>query len=66
MFAGHYGIAFGLKGANRQFRLVHLFLAVQFVDMLWALFVLLGIEEVWIVPVLMAGNSLDFVYYPYS
>ena len=66
MFAGHFGIAFGLKGANRQYRLVHLFLAVQFVDMLWALFVLLGIEEIRIVPGLMKGNSLDFVYYPYS
>lgn len=34
--------------------------------MLWALFVLLGIEEVRIVPGIMKGNSLDFVYFPYS
>ncbi|MCC7499264.1 MAG: hypothetical protein IT160_16905 [Bryobacterales bacterium] len=66
MFAGHYGVAFGLKGANRRLPLVYLFLAVQFVDILWALFVLLGIEQVRIVPGLMKGSSLDFVHYPYS
>lgn len=66
VFAGHYGVAFGLKAANRPIRLLHLFLAVQLADMIWAVLVLVGVERVRIVPGLMKGSSIDFVYFPYS
>jgi membrane-bound metal-dependent hydrolase YbcI (DUF457 family) len=39
---------------------------VQFVDILWAPFVLLGIEKVRIVPGFTATNPLDLYYMPYT
>ncbi len=66
MFIGHYGIALALKGADRSLPLGTLFLAVQFVDLLWALFVLVGIERFQIVPGATAANPFDFTFYPIS
>ena len=43
-----------------------LFLAVQFLDILWAPFILLGIEKVRIVPGFTASNPLDLYYMPYT
>jgi hypothetical protein len=43
-----------------------LFIAVQFVDILWAIFVLLGIEKVRIVPGITASSPLDLYYMPYT
>jgi len=43
-----------------------LFLAVQFLDVLWAPFVLLGIEKVRIVPGFTKTNPLDLYYMPYT
>ncbi len=64
MFIGHYGVALGLKRADKSISLGFLFLAVQAVDILWTIFVLLGIEKVEIAPGVTAANPLDFVYYP--
>jgi len=43
-----------------------LFIAVQLVDVFWAIFVLLGIEKVRIVPGITASNPLDLYYMPYT
>jgi len=43
-----------------------LFIAVQFIDVLWAIFVLLGIEKVRIVPGITASSPLDLYYMPYT
>jgi membrane-bound metal-dependent hydrolase YbcI (DUF457 family) len=40
--------------------------AAQFLDELWPILLLLGVEQVRIVPGLMATNPLNFVYYPFS
>ncbi|HXF48395.1 MAG TPA: hypothetical protein VNL73_03080 [Verrucomicrobiae bacterium] len=66
MFIGHYGVALGLKKADKGISLGLLFLAVQFVDILWTVLVLLGIEKVEISPGITAANPLDFVYYPFT
>ncbi len=66
MFIGHYGVALGLKKADKAISLGLLFLAVQAVDILWPIFVLLGVEKVAIVPGITAANPLDFVYYPFT
>jgi membrane-bound metal-dependent hydrolase YbcI (DUF457 family) len=66
MFIGHYGVALGLKKANKGISLGLLFLAVQAVDILWTVFVLLGIEKVEIAPGVTAANPLNFVYYPFT
>ena len=43
-----------------------LFLAVQFVDLLWALLVLFGIEQLQIVPGATAANPFDFTFFPFT
>ena len=66
MFVGHYGVSFAAKKVEQSIPLWVLFLAVQFLDVLWASFVLLGIEKVRIVPGITATNSLDLYYMPYT
>jgi hypothetical protein len=66
MFVGHYGPAFAAKALKKTIPLWLLFVAVQFVDVLWATFVLLGVEKVRIVPGITAANPLDLYYMPYS
>src|SRR5712664_805022 len=66
MFVGHYGVSFAAKRADPTIPLWVLFIAVQFLDVLWAPFVLLGIEKVRIVPGITASNPLDLYYMPYS
>ena len=66
MFVGHYGVSFAAKKVDRIIPLWVLFLAVQFLDVLWAPCVLLGIEKVRIVPGITASNPLDLYYMPYT
>lgn len=66
MFVGHYGVSFPAKKVEPSIPLWVLFLAVQFLDVLWAPFILLGIEKVRIVPGITASNPLDLYYMPYT
>jgi membrane-bound metal-dependent hydrolase YbcI (DUF457 family) len=66
MFVGHYGPSFAAKAWNKTLPLWVLFLAVQLVDVLWAIFVLLGVEKVRIVPGITKTNALDLYYMPYT
>src|SRR5215470_19351713 len=66
MFAGHYGVSFLVKTAEPKLPLWLLFLAAQFVDVLWAPFVLVGIEHYRVVPGITASLPLDLYYMPYS
>ncbi len=66
MFLGHYGIAFAAKRVAPRASLGALTFAAQFLDELWPILLLLGVEQVRIVPGLMAMSPLDFTYYPYS
>ncbi len=66
MFVGHYSVSFAGKAAQKTIPLWLLFLAVQFLDVLWGIFVLLGIEKVRIVPGFTASNALDLYYMPYT
>ncbi|HEX3534507.1 MAG TPA: hypothetical protein VHT23_09825 [Gemmatimonadaceae bacterium] len=66
MFIGHYGVAFAAKRATPGASLGALTFAAQFLDELWPILLLLGVEHVRIVPGLMAANPLDFTYYPFS
>lgn len=66
MFVGHYGVSFAASSSEKRLPLWLLFIAVQFVDVLWAIFVLLGIEKVRIVPGITASNALDLYYMPYT
>jgi hypothetical protein len=66
MFVGHYGVSFVAKRYDPSLPLWLLFLAVQLLDVLWAPFVLLGIEKVRIVPGITRSNPLDLYYMPYT
>jgi len=66
MFVGHYGVSFAAKRFTPQTSLSTLFLAVQFLDVLFSVFVLLGIEQLRIVPGFTAYNPYDLVFMPYS
>jgi hypothetical protein len=66
MFIGHYGPAFGGKAALRQIPLWVLFVAVQWMDVVWSILVMAGIEKVRVVPGLTEGSALDLYYMPYT
>jgi hypothetical protein len=66
MFIGHYGPSFAIKAIRPAIPLWLLFVAVQLVDVAWAVLVLLGIEKVRIVPGISASNPLDLYYMPYT
>jgi hypothetical protein len=66
VFVGHFGLALGGKSALPRVSLGTLFLSVQLADFLWPVLLLLDLEQVRIVPNLMAASQLDFVRYPIS
>jgi hypothetical protein len=66
MFVGHYGPSFAAKALKQSIPLWILFVAVQWVDVMWSVLVLLGIEKVRIVPGFTATNPLDLYYMPYT
>jgi len=66
MFIGHYGPGFAAKALDKKIPLWLLFLAVQLVDVMWAILVLLGVEKVRIVPGITVTNPLDLYYMPYT
>jgi len=66
VFIGHFGVGFGAKRFAPQVSLGTLFLAGQFVDLLWPVFLLIGIERAAIVPGVTAVTPIDFQHYPFS
>ncbi|HYT56259.1 MAG TPA: hypothetical protein VEQ38_16255 [Verrucomicrobiae bacterium] len=66
MFVGHYSVAFAAKSEENKIPLWVLFIAVQFLDYIWATLVLLGIEKVRVIKGFTAGSVLDSYFHPYS
>ena len=66
MFIGHFGVGLGAKKPAPRVSLGTLFLAAQFLDLLWPTFVLLGWEHVSIEPGNTVLTPLDFSYFPFS
>src|SRR5919112_1422767 len=66
MFLGHYGLAFAAKRAAPRASLGILTFAAQFLDELWPILLLAGLEQVRIVPGYMAASPLEFTSYPIS
>ena len=66
MFIGHLALGFAAKRAAPQVSLGTLFVAVQLVDMIWPIFVLLGLEHVRIDPGNTRLTPLDFYDYPWT
>lgn len=66
MFIGHYALAFGAKKIDKLPSLAIMFVAVQFLDLLWPILVIAGIETFEIEPGNTALTPLNFTSYPYS
>src|SRR5262245_46612194 len=66
MFVGHYGVSFAAKTAAARVPLWVWFIAVQWLDVIWSVLVLLGIEKVRIVPGFTEANPLDLYYMPFT
>lgn len=66
MFIGHYGVAAAAKSSRPFLSLGALFVAVQFLDLVFSVFVLAGIEKLRIVPGFTAYNPYDLYWMPYS
>ena len=66
MFVGHSSVAFAIKTDENRIPLWVLFIAVQFLDYIWATLVLLGIEKLRVIKGFTAGSMLDSYYHPYS
>lgn len=66
MFVGHYGVSFAARPAARSVPLWVWFVAVQWLDVVWSILVLLGIERLRITPGFTEANPLDLYYMPYT
>src|SRR6185295_19275628 len=66
VFLGHYGVAFAAKRLAPRTCAGWLLAAAQALDLIWPIFLLLGIEHVRVTPGLMAANPLDFYDYPWT
>lgn len=66
MFLGHWGVGLAAKRAAPTVSLGTLFLAAQFVDLVWPTFLLLGIESVTIAPGATRVTPLAFEHYPWT
>jgi hypothetical protein len=65
MLIGHYSAAFAAKRIEPRLPLWALLLAAQFVDIVWAVFILTGIEKANLDPGL-ASNPLVLYFMPYT
>lgn len=66
MFVGHFAAGFAAKRAAPRVNLGWLVAAGTLVDLLWTIFLLLGVEHARIVPGFTAANPLDLYDYPWS
>jgi hypothetical protein len=66
MFLGHFALAMSAKKIAPKTSLGTLVLSGQFADCLWPVLLLLGLEQVRIVPGITRVTPLDFISYPIS
>ena len=66
MFVGHYSVGFAVGTEQNKIPLWVLFVAVEFLDYIWATLVLLGIEKLRVIKGFTAGSMLDSYFHPYS
>jgi len=66
MFIGHFALGFAGKKINKVPSLGTMFIAVQWLDLLWPVLLLIGVEKVNIEPGYTVMTPLNFVSYPWS
>ncbi|MDN3015507.1 hypothetical protein PH210_04695 [Paenibacillus sp. BSR1-1] len=65
MFIGHYSVSYVLKRKDYGIPLWHLFLAAQLMDIVWSIFIFLGIEKA-DTKTGLPGSHIHLDYMPYS
>src|SRR5215831_18714928 len=66
MFVGHYGVSFAAKPLAVQVPLWIWFIATQWLDVVWSILVLMGVERMRVVPGFTEANAYDLYYMPYT
>lgn len=66
MFIGHFGVALAARRVSPKTSMGMLIFAAQFLDLLWPVLLLLGLEHVEIVPGITTTSPFDFTDYPIS
>jgi len=66
MFIGHFAAALAAKKVAPRVSLGTMIFSTSFIDLLWPIFLVLGIEHVRIDPGNTVVTPLDFYHYPYS
>ncbi|RHX94333.1 hypothetical protein DLM76_09580 [Leptospira yasudae] len=66
MFIGHYSVAFALKKTVPKTPLWSLLVGVQFVDFLFMIFIMIGVEHMRLIPGFTASNPFDLYFMPYT
>jgi membrane-bound metal-dependent hydrolase YbcI (DUF457 family) len=66
MFIGHFALGFASKGIDKRPSLGTMFIAVQWLDLLWPVLILTGVEKVKIEPGITELTPMNFEYYPWS
>ena len=66
MFIGHFGAGFAGKKFEKSASLGTYFMAAQWIDLIWPILLLLGVEKAEIKPGVTAVTPLDFTYYPFT
>jgi hypothetical protein len=66
MFVGHFAVAIAAKKAAPRAKLGTLVMAAQWLDLLWPIFLLFGLEQVRPAPGITRFTPFDFVSYPYT
>jgi hypothetical protein len=66
MFIGHFAVGFAAKRVAPEIKLWQALLAASFIDVLWPVFLILGIETVAIEPGVTEMTPLNFIAYPWS
>jgi membrane-bound metal-dependent hydrolase YbcI (DUF457 family) len=66
MVLGHYGLALAARRLTPRTSLGTLVFAAQWLDELWPILVVAGVERVSVLANPVGANTLDFEYYPFS
>src|SRR5262245_28724527 len=66
MFIGHFAAGMAAKSLAPRVSLGTLFVACQFLDILWPMFLRLGLERAVVDPGNTVVTPLNFTHYPYS
>ena len=59
MFVGHYAVSFAMRREEKSVPLWVWLVAVQWMDIVWSVLVLLGVEKLRILPGFTEANALD-------